>query len=56
MTRNLYRLQSRDGQIYVPILREKVNALIEKGLAEWVGTDYNAERDAYIHYADRIEP
>lgn len=56
MTENIYQLQTRDGQSYHRSTRERVNALIEKGQAEWVGTDYDEEADAIIHYADRIAP
>lgn len=53
-TRNVYRLQSRNGNYY-PVSRETANALIEKGGAEWVGTDYDEDKDEYVHYADRID-
>jgi hypothetical protein len=52
---NLYRLQTEDGESYSPSTRDKVNALIESGGAEWVGTDFNEEVGAYVHYADRIK-
>jgi hypothetical protein len=53
-TRNVYRLQSHDGQTYHPTSRVVVNILIEKGRAEWIGTDYEEKMDAFVHYADRI--
>lgn len=52
-TRNVYRLQTLDGQSYAPSTRERVNALIEAERAEWIGTDYDEDKDAYVHYADR---
>jgi len=52
---NLYRLQSQDGETYNPARREVVNLLIEKGRAEWIGTDYEEDKDAFVHYADRIK-
>ncbi len=51
---NVYMLQSRGGG-YHPIRREVVNILIEKGRAEWIGTDYDEEQDAFVHYADRTD-
>ena len=54
MTKNAYRLQRVDGQEYEPMTREEVNARIEKGWAEWIGTDYDEKTDTYVHYADRI--
>jgi hypothetical protein len=53
-TKNLYRLQSRDEETYHPVSREVANLMVEKGRAEWIGTDYEEERDAFVHYADRI--
>jgi len=55
VTQNLYRLQARNGDQYHPISREVVNLLIEKGRAEWIGTDYEEKMDAFVHYADRID-
>jgi len=52
-TRNLYRLQSRDEEMYHPVSRAIANLMVEKGRAEWVGTDYDEELDAFVHYADR---
>jgi hypothetical protein len=54
MSKNLYYLQTRSGYSYNRSTREKVNALIEKGGAEWIGTDYDEDRDEFVHYADRI--
>lgn len=54
MSKNVYRLQSRDGAYY-PISRATVNLLIEKGKAEWIGTDYDEDKDAFVHYADRTD-
>ena len=54
MRQNLYRLQTVDGQRYAPSSRGMVNLLVEKGKAEWVGTDYDEDKDAFVHYADRI--
>jgi len=54
VTKNAYRLQRVDGQEYEPMTREEVNARIEKGWAEWIGTDYDEKTDTYVHYADRI--
>lgn len=56
MTKNLYMLQTKDGQDYAPSNRQHVNRLIELGEAEWVGTDGDEETDIVTHYADRIEP
>lgn len=52
--RNLYRLQTLDGQSYSPCSLSKVNHLIEDERAEWVGTDFDEDLNAYVHYADRI--
>lgn len=54
--KNLYRLQTLDGQSYSPSSRERVNALIESERAEWIGTDYDEGLNAVVHYADRITP
>jgi hypothetical protein len=54
MTENIYFLQTRDGKTYRRSTREKVNALIEAGKAEWVGTDGDEETNIVAHYADRI--
>jgi hypothetical protein len=54
MAVNLYRLQTLDGKSYTPSSRDRVNYLIETERAEWVGTDYDEDKDAFIHYADRI--
>lgn len=51
---NLYRLQTSDGQGYAPSSRERVNALIETERAEWIGTDWDEDKNAFVHYADRI--
>jgi len=51
---NLYYLQTRDGKSYRRSSKDRVNALIEKEGAEWIGTDYDEEKDAIVHYADRI--
>jgi hypothetical protein len=53
-TKNVYRLQGPDGQTYNLTTREAINARIERGWAEWVGTDYDEKTDTYVHYADRI--
>jgi len=55
MTKNLYFLEAEDGT-YRLSTRDKVNALIEKGEAEWVGSDPDEDHNAVIHYADRIKP
>ena len=52
--KNLYRLQTLDGQGYAPSSRNRVNTLIETERAEWIGTDWDEDLDAYVHYADRI--
>lgn len=54
MTDNVYRLQTWDGSGYAPVSKERCNTLVEEGKAEWVGTNYDEARDAYVHYADRI--
>lgn len=54
MTEHLYYLQSRSGKAYSRTTREKINALIEKGEAEWSGVDGHEEKDQVIYYADRI--
>ena len=54
MTKNVYWLQGPDGKSYNLTTREEVNERIEKGWAEWVGTDYDEKTDTYVHYADRI--
>lgn len=51
--KNLYRLQTLDGQSYTPSSRERVNTLIETGRAEWIGTDWDEDKKAFVHYADR---
>jgi hypothetical protein len=56
MSKNVYRLQTLDGQSYAPSSRERVNSLIETEHAEWVGTDYDEDKDEFVHYADRIDP
>jgi hypothetical protein len=53
-TRNIYRIQKVDGEGYAPTSRMLVNILIEKGRAGWIGTDYDEDEDAFVHYADRI--
>ena len=53
-TKNVYRLQGPDGKTYNVKTREEINERIEKGWAEWVGTDYDEDKDEYVHYADRI--
>jgi hypothetical protein len=55
MTENIYFLQTVDGKSYRHTTREKVNAMIEAGKAEWVGTDGDEETNIVAHYADRIE-
>lgn len=55
MTENLYYIQTRDGKSYRRSTREKVNALIEEGRAEWSGSEYDEDLDAVVHYADRRE-
>lgn len=52
-TKNVYRLQSRDEETYHPVSRAVANLMVEKERAEWVGTDYDEELDAFVHYADR---
>lgn len=52
--KNLYRLQTKDGQGYAPSSRERVNALIETERAEWIGTDWDEDKEAFVHFADRI--
>jgi hypothetical protein len=54
VTTNVYRLQGPDGQTYNLTTLENINARIERGWAEWVGTDYDEEKDEYVHYANRI--
>ena len=54
VTENIYYLQTRDGKSYRRSTREKVNALIETGKAEWVGTDGDEKTNIVAHYADRI--
>jgi hypothetical protein len=56
MTVNLYFIQTQDRKGYVQSTRDKVNALIEKGEAEWAGSDGDEETDTVSHFADRIEP
>jgi len=53
--RNLYRIERVDGEGYAPTSRGVANLLVEKGRAEWVGTDYDEDLDAFVHYADRID-
>lgn len=53
--RNVYRLQTRDGKSYAPSSRDRCNALVTTGRAEWAGTDYDEDKDAYVHFADRID-
>src|SRR5262245_50200390 len=52
---NLYRIQRVDGEGYAPTSRGLANLLVEKGRAEWIGTDYDEDLDAFVHYADRID-
>ena len=52
--KNLYRLEKRDGNGYAPASKLRVNTLVENGQAIWIGTDYDEDRDAYVHYADRV--
>ena len=56
MTPNIYFLQTVDGTGYRRVPRDEVNAMIERGDAEWVGTDYDEETCTYAHFADRIRP
>lgn len=51
---NIYFLQNRDGTGYRRVSKSRVNAMIESGRAEWVGTDWNEETQSYAHFADRI--
>lgn len=52
MITNLYMMQARNGKTYRRSTQERINALIEAGLAEWSGSDYDEGRDAVVHYAD----
>lgn len=56
MTINLYFIQARDGKSYDKSTREQVNALVEKGEAEWAGSEGDEEADLVCHFADRIQP
>lgn len=51
---NLYMIEKYDKTAYVKSTKERVNALVEKGEAYWVGTDWDEAADTVTHYADRI--
>ena len=53
--KNIYRLQSVvDKSRYHSTSQEHVNRLVESGKAEWVGTDWDEDADAFVHYVDRV--
>ena len=50
---NIYFLQAKDGSGYRRTPKDRVNAMIENGEAEWAGSDWDEETQSYAHFADR---
>lgn len=52
--KNHYFLENEEGSGYSRVTRRRLNRMVKQEQAEWIGTDYNQDRNAYEHYARRL--
>lgn len=51
--KNVYRIEEPDGEVR-EMRRDRLNRLVVAERAEWIGTDFDEDLNAYVHYARRV--